>query len=104
MKKSTQKTDPFKNLVLDEEEQLIEQALEKGEYVSSPNFEETKKMLQEAATRYIELNTAKPITVRVNQLALIKLKARAKAKNIPYQTLLGVLINEYVEGNMKLSL
>jgi predicted DNA binding CopG/RHH family protein len=53
-------------------------------------------MLQEAAARYIELNTSKPITVRVNQLALIKLKAKVKAKNIPYQTLLGVLINEYV--------
>jgi predicted DNA binding CopG/RHH family protein len=104
MKKNTQKFDPFANLILDEEEHLIEQALENNEYISRPDFGDTKKMLEEAAARYIELNTAKPITVRVNQLALIKLKAKAKAKNIPYQTLLGVLINEYVEGKTKLSL
>ena len=104
MKKNTHKYDPFTNLILDEEEQLIEQALENDEYVNRPGFKDTKKMLQEAAAQHIELHTAKPITVRVNQLVLIKFKAKAKAKNIPYQTLLGVLINEYVEGKTKLSL
>ncbi|MEX0896220.1 MAG: antitoxin [Patescibacteria group bacterium] len=96
--------DPFANLVLDKEEQLIEEALEKGEYESDPNFEDTKKMLEEAAQRYQELNTSKPITVRIKQLDLIRLKAKAKAKNIPYQTLLGVLITEYVEGKTNLRL
>jgi predicted DNA binding CopG/RHH family protein len=96
--------DPFANLVLDEEEKLIEEALEKGEYESDPNFEDTKKMLHNAAQTYLELNSSKPITVRVKQLDLIKLKARAKAKNIPYQTLLGVLISEYVEGKTSLTL
>ena len=102
MKKNTQKFDPFDNLVLDEKEHLIEQALENDEYVGRPGFEDTKKMLEEAAAQYIELHTAKPITLRVNQIDVIRLKARAKAKNIPYQTLLGVLINEYVEGRTKL--
>lgn len=104
MRKNLQKADLFASLILDDEEQMIEKALENDEYISAPNFEQTKKMLEDAAERYIELNTAKPITVRVNQLALIKLKARAKAKNIPYQTLLGVLINEYVEGKTDISL
>lgn len=96
--------DPFANLVLDEEEKLIEEALERGEYESDPHFEDTKKMLEEAAQNYLELNTSKPITVRIKQLDLIKLKAKAKAKNIPYQTLLGVLISEYVEGKTSLTL
>lgn len=96
--------DPFANLILDEEEQQIEEALERGEYESDSNFEETKKMLEEAAKRYQDLHTTKPITVRVKQLDLIRLKAKAKAKNIPYQTLLGVLINEYVEGRTDLNL
>jgi len=99
-----QKNDPFVNLVLDEEEQLLEDTLERGEYEEDPNFEETKKMLQEAATRYLELNKSKPITIRVKQLDLIKVKARANAKNIPYQTLLGSLIHQYADGETELSI
>lgn len=100
-----QKTnDPFTNLILDKEEKLIEQALEKGEYKDASNFEETKKMLEEATTRYLELNKSKPVTIRINQLDLIKVKAKAKARRIPYQTLLGSLIHEYADGRAKLSL
>ena len=96
--------DPFKNLVLDDEEQAIEDAISKGEYVSDPNFEENKKMLQEAAENYLELNKSKPVTIRVNQLDLIKVKAKAKRKNIPYQTLLGSLIRQYADGSYPLTI
>lgn len=66
MKKNTQKFDPFANLILDEEEQLIEQALENDEFVNRPDFEDTKKMLEEAASRHINLNKSKSITLRIN--------------------------------------
>lgn len=98
------KNDPFKNLVLDEEEQLIEKALERGEFKSVGNLEDTKKMLADAAARYKHLNTSKPITIRVNQLDLIKLKAKAKAKNIPYQTLLSSLIRDFADGDYTLEI
>lgn len=91
-------TNPFDNLILDKDEQMIEHALENNEYDDVADLDTTKMVLKDAADRYSDLHNSKPITVRVNQLALIKLKAKAKAKNIPYQTLLGVLINEYVEG------
>ncbi|MEN8253250.1 MAG: hypothetical protein ABFQ62_02645 [Patescibacteria group bacterium] len=96
--------DPFKDLVLDEEEQVIEDALNRGEYVSNPNLAETKKMLEEAARNYLELNKSKPVTIRVNQLDLIKVKAKAKRKNIPYQTLLGSLIRQYATGEYTLNI
>lgn len=96
-------TNLFDQQLLDQEEQVIEEALERGEYESIGNLEETKKMLAEAAKRYKQLNTSKPITIRINQLDLIKLKARAKKKNIPYQTLLSALVNDYVEGRHKLT-
>lgn len=102
MKKS--KHNPFENLILDEEEKLIEEALEKGEFEETGNLEETKKMLQEAASLYLELNNSKPITIRVNQLDLIKIKAKAKRKQIPYQTLLGALFHEFAEGEKELNL
>jgi len=96
--------DPFKNLILDEEEQAIEDALNRGEYVSSPNFEDTKKMLEEAAENYLELQKSKPVTLRINQFDLIRVKAKAKRKNIPYQTLLGFLIRQYAQGEYKLTI
>jgi predicted DNA binding CopG/RHH family protein len=96
--------DPFANLVLDEEEKLIEQALETGAFEENPQFEDTKKMLQEAASRYLELHKSKPVTLRINQLDLIKIKAKAKRKNIPYQTLLGALLHEFAEGEKELSI
>lgn len=102
--KKIKNNDPFANLVLDEEEKLIEDALEKGEYVSDPDFKKTKIMLEEAASRYLELHNAKPVTLRINQLDLIRIKAKAKQKQIPYQTLLGVLLHDFAEGKRELDL
>ncbi|MBI4097717.1 MAG: hypothetical protein HY426_01640 [Candidatus Levybacteria bacterium] len=94
--------DPFTSLVLDKEERQIEEALEREEFEEEPNFEETKKMLEEAASLYLKLHNSKPITIRVNQLDLIKIKAKAKRNQIPYQTLLGALLHDFAEGEKEL--
>ena len=96
--------DPFTNLVLDEEEKQIEQALERGAFEEDLHIVDTKSMLQEAASRYLELHNSKPVTLRINQLDLIKIKAKAKRKQIPYQTLLGALLHEFAEGERELNL
>ena len=96
--------DPFSNLVLDEEEQLLETALEKGDFEEASDAEDTKKMLVEAAERYRQLNTSKPITLRINQLDLIKIKAKAKRNNIPYQTLLGAVVHDFAEDRKELKI
>ena len=93
---------PFDNLVLDEEESHIEAALEGGEFEELPDFEATKKMLEEAARRHRALNTSKPVTIRINQLDLIKIKAMAKRNRIPYQTLLGAAIHDIAEDRKSL--
>lgn len=102
--KKQKRRDLFTDLVLDEEEKLLEEALEKGQFEEEPNFVDTKVMLQEAAARHGELHNSKPVTIRIKQLDLIKVKAKAKAKNILYQTLIGSLIHQYAEGEEKLSL
>jgi len=50
---------------LDAEEQLLEQAFEKGDYVESTDLElaETKNLLKEATTQYGLLAQTKKITV-----------------------------------------
>lgn len=104
--KKAQHQDPFANQVLDAEEQSLEEALERGEYeeTTGSDFETTRLMFQDAAKRFKQLNTSKPITIRVNQLDLVKLKAKAKQKQIPYQTLLGALIHSFAKGETELSL
>lgn len=96
--------DPFENLILDKEEQAIEDALERGEFKSNPNLQETKRMLEEAVQQHRQLQVSKPVTLRINQLDLIKIKAKAKRKQIPYQTLLGALIHDFAEGEKDLNL
>jgi predicted DNA binding CopG/RHH family protein len=96
--------DPFSDLVLDEEEQLLEEALEKGDFEAASDTEDTKKMLIEAAKRCRHLNTSKPITLRINQLDLIKIKAKAKRNNIPYQTLLGAVVHDFAEDRKELKI
>ncbi len=96
--------DLFTNIYLDAEEKSLETAFENDEFEEDSDFLNTKTMLEEAAKNYLELNTAKPITIRVNQFDLIKVKARAKRKQIPYQTLLGSLIHQYAEGKQDVSL
>lgn len=100
--KKVKKFDPFENLVLDEYEKGLEQALERGEFVRSENFKETNKMMEEAARRYVELRESKSITLRVSKKDLIRVKARAKRSNIGYQTLINLLITSYAEGKTSL--
>lgn len=89
---------------LDEYEKELQEFLNRGEYVSAPNFKETKKMFEEAAKRYIELQKTKRITLRVKNEDLIKVKAKAKRSRIPYQRLINALIHKYAEGQAKLEI
>jgi len=93
---------PFDDLVLDEEEKQIEAALERGEFQELPDFENTKKMLEKAARQHRQLNTSKPVTLRINQLDLIKIKAKANRNGIPYQTMLSAMIHDFAEDKKEL--
>ncbi len=91
-------------VVLDKYEQEIEDALEKGEFVSVPNLEATKQMFQEAAKNFRQLQATKSITLRVNMEDLIKVKAKAKRNGIAYQTLISLLIRQYIKGETEVIL
>lgn len=103
-KREIKQFDPFENLVLDDYEKEIEASLERDEWVPVKNQSEVKKMWQRSAKRALDLRKSKKITVRVNQGDLIRLKAKAQRSNIPYQTLLGVLIRDFVKGDYSVKL
>ncbi len=91
-------------VVLDKYEQEIEDTLDKGEYVSAPNLRATKEMFQEAAKNFRQLQETKSITLRVNIEDLIKVKAKAKRNGIAYQTLISLLIRQYIKGETEVNL
>lgn len=93
-----------KKIILDDYEKEIEEALSKGEYIRATGFENTKKMFEEAARNYKELHASKSITLRVNKEDLIKIKAKAKQRMIPYQTLINLLLRQYVRGSATISI
>lgn len=94
--------DPYSKLILDQSEQELEAAFENSEFEDNSDFKETKKMLEAAAKNHRQLQTSKPITLRINQLDLIKIKAKAKRNNIPYQTLLGAVVHDFAEDRREL--
>lgn len=91
-------------VVLDKYEQEIEDALDKGKFVSVPNLEATRQMFQEAAKNFRQLQETKSITLRVNIEDLIKVKAKAKRNGIAYQTLISLLIRQYIKGETEVIL
>ena len=97
-------TDPFNNLNLDEEELEIESALERGEFEQVPDFANRNQEIELSARLNRQLRTSKPVTLRINQLDLIKIKAKAKRSNIPYQTLLGAVLHDFAEDKKEIKL
>lgn len=89
---------------LDDYERELMEFIDKGEFVSDPNFKENKKMFEDAAKRFLEQKESKSITLRIKKMDLMRLKAKAAKNNLPYQTLINLLINSYNEGKTKLSL
>lgn len=77
---------------LDPEEEEILKAFEKGKLVRSKNFDEEKKLLEEAAKN--TLNKTRNINIRLSERDLYKLKAKAVREGIPYQTLASSILHK----------
>ena len=81
------------------DEEKLEQALQGREYVSDKT-QSSRAMWSEAIANYRALNQTKQMTMRVDAGDLIKVKAKAKANNMPYQTLLKILFKQFADGKV----
>ncbi len=92
------KFDPFKNLVLDEYEQEIEDGIP-DDVVLTPPSPARIVMLQKAAEntlKEIELQKkSKNINLRVTEATFRNLKAKAAKLGLPYQTLASSILHQY---------
>jgi len=98
------KTSKTTTMKLNTYEQKIERALSRGEYTRADDADSAIKLFKDAAKNYRILQKSKPITIRVNQEDLLKVKSKAKKSRIPYQTLLSALIHHFAEGRTQINL
>lgn len=91
-------------ITLDKYEQQIEDALSRGEFISTFDLEDTKQLFQEAVKNYRQLQETRSITLRVKKEDLIKVKSKAKRNGIAYQTLINLLIHQYIKGETEVVL
>lgn len=66
---------------------------------SNPNLQREIKRLQAYARATLDKN--KNVNLRISEKDLLKIKARAAEKGIPYQTLLASLIHQYSSGQIR---
>jgi predicted DNA binding CopG/RHH family protein len=77
---------------LDEEERLIYDAIENGEFKSVSNLKE--EMAKAKAAARATLNKTRNINIRLTERDLHKLKAKAIEEGIPYQTLASSILHK----------
>jgi len=92
----------MKYIQLDPEEKQLLEDYEKGEFKSVKNLEKEKKRYQEYARN--TLNKLKNINIRLSIRDLEKLKARSVETGLPYQTLAAVVLRQYIDRKISLTL
>lgn len=77
-------------------EKEISDAVENGEFVSSPDAEKEIKYLRALADSM--LKKQKNINIRISEHDLLKLRAKALEEGIPYQTYISSLIHKHIRA------
>ncbi len=83
---------------LNEEEQDIIEAFERGEFKPVKDMEQRKARLQEAANNTIK---RRAINIRLNERDIRRIKILARHEGIPYKTLISSIVHRYAEGTLK---
>lgn len=93
--------DPFKNLVLDPYEQEIEDAIGKDDFHIEPLSEKERNRYVQYARHTKELmKKDKRVSIRVNAIDLHRIRIKASAEGLPYQTLIGSILHKYAHGTL----
>ena len=92
----------MKDYKLNEEELQILRDVEAGKYKSVANLKEEIKRAREAAKN--TLQKTKNINIRLSERDIQKLKAKAAENNLPYQTLISMLLRQYTKGDINITM
>ncbi|OIP82805.1 hypothetical protein AUK04_04120 [Candidatus Roizmanbacteria bacterium CG2_30_33_16] len=94
----------IKDMKLTKEEKQILKDVESGKYISEGIIEEERKRLQLIAQNTIQLRKTKNVNIRIREDDLNKLRAKAQASGIPYQTMISVLIRQYTSDKLQIQI
>lgn len=87
--------DPY-NVVLDNDEKAIENALSFRKIKQVKNFAAKIAILKQAAQNHLRKD--KQINIRINSCDLLRLKEAAADEGLPYQTLIASILHKYAVG------
>ena len=79
----------MKNAILSREEESVERNFEKYRPVSKETKNHIEKLIEGS-------RKSRPISLRINENDLERLKEKAKKNGLPYQTMINVVIHKYV--------
>jgi predicted DNA binding CopG/RHH family protein len=79
----------MKNAILSREEEAIERNFEKYRPVSKETKNHIEKLIEGS-------RKSRPISLRINENDLERLKEKANKNGLPYQTMINVVIHKYV--------
>lgn len=85
------------DIKLDEEEQEIIDAIDRGELKSVNNLEEELAFARAAAANYLRKDAR--VNIRISSNDLAHLKQKAAYKGLPYQTFIASVLHEYAAGH-----
>lgn len=92
----------MKDYKLDKEELQILEDIEAGKYKSVENLRDVIKRAREAAVN--TLQKTKNINIRLSERDIQRLKLKAAENNLPYQTLISMLLRQYTNGDISITL
>lgn len=84
-----QKENIMKDIILSKEEKQIENSLEEYRPVSKETRNHIERIIQGS-------RKSRPISIRINENDLARLKEKADHNGLPYQTMINVVIHKYV--------
>ncbi|MGB7569281.1 MAG: CopG family antitoxin [Chitinivibrionales bacterium] len=79
----------MKNTILSREEESVERNFEKYRPVSKETKNHIEKLIEGS-------RKSRPISLRINENDLERLKEKANKNGLPYQTMINVVIHKYV--------
>lgn len=79
----------MKNTTLDKDEKEIERNFEKYQTVSKTTHKRLESIIENS-------RKSRPISFRINEMDLERLKEKANKNGLPYQTMINVVLHKFV--------
>ena len=82
----------MKRIKLDAEEVTIEKNAEKYKPVSAERLQQIEKIIEGS-------RKSRTVNLRIKEADLLRIKEKAVATGLPYQTMIGVVLHKFVTGS-----